>query len=555
MPIFRFRKPAREAPLGPLANQKSAAAWFRELPAVDTIGRQQVVMRAIQAACRPGSDIDFEQVAAIEFLDAELATDRGRLIAQYVEHAEGSTALANRIWQAAHEICQGFVVAYRSLLERALGAASDPRWKAATPRLFARLIHFHGTDAKLRVLRNEAWVPAKWFELHRLYRRALDLRVERVPTGAVANASGVTGPTVEREYVAALLTHLLNTGALMPREIDWVAAQIRVWAEGLELDDAPRAPGGFVVDLGGRQGLVRRSGTESDARLRYLDTGPLVEQLDRALTALRRLVDGDPEDAGPASRQRIGILERLRPVLAPETPRVLPREPRIGVGVPALLRVGLAQIWQELSSGDLHNQAVDITAGLAPEALGESRGATTVPALVAPGERNWRLADRSATGLRLVASAALGQNLALGMLVAVGEPYDQSWTLGVVRRVARPVPENIEAGVSIIASRAVAVALHAKRQAREDMGFVVDGVDVSTVGERFDGLYLPPPSRPDRPLGVKTLVVPATEYVQGRRIILITPRTVYTVALGEALEHHTDWIWATMDIVDRTVRD
>jgi len=101
----------------------------------------------------------------------------------------------------------------------------------------------------------------------------------------------------------------------------------------------------------------------------------------------------------------------------------------------------------------------------------------------------------------------------------------------------------------------IAVALHAKRQAREDMGFIVDGVDVSTIGERFDGLYLPPPSRPDRPLAAKTLVIPTSEYGAGRNIILITTRTVYTVALREPLERHPDWTWAAIDIVNRTARD
>ena len=41
--------------------------------------------------------------------------------------------------------------------------------------------------------------------------------------------------------------------------------------------------------------------------------------------------------------------------------------------------------------------------------------------------------------------------------------------------------------MSIIADRVVPVTLHAKREAKEDMGFVVDGIDVSTIGARFHG--------------------------------------------------------------------
>ena len=86
------------------------------------------------------------------------------------------------------------------------------------------------------------------------------------------------------------------------------------------------------------------------------------------------------------------------------------------------------------------------------------------------------------------------------------------------------------------------------------MGFVVDGVDVSTVGERFDGLYLPPAPRPVRP-AAKTLVIPTSEYSEGRHVILITTRTVYTVALREPLERHPDWTWVAIDIIERTARE
>ena len=98
--------------------------------------------------------------------------------------------------------------------------------------------------------------------------------------------------------------------------------------------------------------------------------------------------------------------------------------------------------------------------------------------------------------------------------------------------------------MSIIADRLVPVTLHAVRQPKDDMGFVVDGIDVSTMGARFHGLYLPPPSRPDKPLSVKTLIVPTQEYAEGRNVILTTGRSVYTVALRHLVEQRADWSWA-----------
>ena len=109
----------------------------------------------------------------------------------------------------------------------------------------------------------------------------------------------------------------------------------------------------------------------------------------------------------------------------------------------------------------------------------------------------WQVRDRSVAGLRIAASGGIGQSLALGALVAVRQSDLSDWVLGVVRRMSKVSNDEVEAGMSIIADRMVSVTLHAMRQAKDDMGFIVDGIDISTMGARFHGLYLPPPSRPD----------------------------------------------------------
>ena len=98
------------------------------------------------------------------------------------------------------------------------------------------------------------------------------------------------------------------------------------------------------------------------------------------------------------------------------------------------------------------------------------------------------------------------------------------------------------------------MTLHSRRDSREDLGVVVNGIDVSTIGSRFDGLYLPPPSRPDKPLSVKTLIVPTSEYSEGRQLMLTTGRSVYTIALRQLVEQRTEWSWAAIQIVDKKAR-
>jgi hypothetical protein len=140
-------------------------------------------------------------------------------------------------------------------------------------------------------------------------------------------------------------------------------------------------------------------------------------------------------------------------------------------------------------------------------------------------------------------------------LVAVRQSDVSEWLLGVVRRLNKISPDEVEGGLAIIADNVVPITLHAKRESKADMGFVVNGVDVSTIGARFDALYLPPPSRPDKPLRVKTMIVPTPEYSDGRQVILTTGRSVYTMVLRHLIEQRADWSWTAVQISDKKPRN
>jgi hypothetical protein len=561
--MFDFLSQRAKDVADPLQSPKSAAAWLRQLPALDVIGRQQHVMRAFEDMRKSRKDFDLQRVAAVEYLDAALGADRRQLLKQYVENAEGASRLSERIWQASHQMAQGFTYAYQALLEQAL-AQPQARWKPVLPLLFTRLIHYFGTDAKLRVFRFERWIPAKWRELHELYARAVEAGVDRIASGLSRTGPNLTQWTVEQEYLFVLVVHQLNTGNLAPPALDWASAQLRAWCRRLALDVAPRTAEGFLVDLAGRSGLVRRTGNEAGSTLRYLDTTPVAEQLERAIATLRQTEAADTASAESVNRQRIVILEKVRPAIAPNLNADLRRDPRVAVSVAARVRVGLSRICRALASGDGAN-AADAGGAEHIEVYAVSDGSRvkrpapvehdTIAASVSKfGDPMWQVKDRSVAGLRIAASGGIGQSLALGALVAVRQSDVSDWMLGVVRRLNKLSNDEVEAGVSIIAERVVALNLAARREPRDDTGIIVDGLDISTVGAHFDGLYLPPPSRPDKPLAVKTLIVPTADYSEGRKLILTTGRSVYTVALRQLVEQRAEWSWAAIQIIDKAVR-
>ena len=566
--MFRFLTPKPGEPTHPLQSEKTASAWFRQLPTTDAIARQQHVIRALDELCRSGRPLEFDHIAAIAYLDAELGADRGQLLAQYVDSVNTSAVVAGRIWQAVYAISAAFTVAYRRLLEEALANRTEARWRRETPRLLARLVHYFGTDAKLRALKGERWIPAKWGELHGLYQRAIELGIERAAIAADRPPGAATARTIEQEYISVLLTQLVNTGTLAPSQLEWTLAQVRAASSGLTLEMTAGATSSFVVDQGGRKGLVRRFGDETGEALRYLDTGPLTAQIERAIAALRQPAAADAQSVESLSRQRIAVLEKLRAMVSPDTVPAVSRAARVAVSYEAAVDIGLARICQRLAPGDARNAAFEAAInGSGREPAGVPGGAaaaaprnTPVPGVAPPSRYGtatvtWRVQNRSSSGFRITAAGAIDDGLALGALVVVRPRDSGDRVLGVVRRMVRTTAEKIDAGVSVVALRFVAVTLHGRRQAREDMGFVVDGVDVSTIGERFDALYLPPPSRPKQPLATKSLIVPPSEYAAGRSVAVITGASVYNVVLREEIERHPDWCWVAIEVADSTTRD
>lgn len=562
--MFGFLTSGAKEIADPLVSAKATAAWLRQLPPLDVIARQQHVMGALDAMRQSRRPVDPARAQAVQYLDAALGADRRQLIKQYVENYDAAPKLSERIWQAIYDLSQGFIFAYQTALEESLRQPQNPRWKGLPPVLFARLLHYYGTDAKLRVFRFERWIPAKWMELHRTYLRANELGIDRTPAVLQGAGPHATHWSAEQEYVYVLLAHQLNTGNMTPPELDWAMSQLRAWSRRLELDAVPRSPEGFFVDVAGKLGLGRRTGNDSGSMLRYLDTTPLAEALERAIAALRQAETTDHGPAATINQSRIAILERVAPSVAPNLNAELRRDPRIACTVAAKVRIGLSRICHELTQDDAapdpaHGGAEQIEVFAVANGSGARRRTpdehdSLAASLSSFSDPMWQVKDRSVAGLRIAASGGIGQALALGALVAVRQSDLSDWVVGVVRRLNKVSNDEVEAGMSIIADRLVPVTLYATRQAKDDMGFVVDGIDVSTMGARFHGLYLPPPSRPDKPLTVKTLIVPTQEYSEGRNVILTTGRSVYTVALRHLVEQRPDWSWAAIQIIDKKPR-
>jgi hypothetical protein len=337
--------------------------------------------------------------------------------------------------------------------------------------------------------------------------------------------------------VFALLIHQLNTGNLSPANLEWAATQMRGWSRKLELVALPKSMEGFFVDLAGRTGLARRTGQDSGAMLRYLDTSALAEQLDMALAALRHSEETDQGPVGPLNQQRAAILEKARAAIAPNLNTDLRRDPRTPCVVAARVRIGLARIQRELSrpAGAASTPSPDTLASSEQievyAVAGPVRAQRETPdeadtlsaSLAAIPDPVWQVKDRSVAGLRIYASSGAGQALLLGALTAVRQSDGTGWVLGVVRRLNKLSTDEVEGGVSLIADHVVCEARGEGRHGRHPRQWIrrIDAgpenrgalpaaaVASRQAARREDGRHPdvrvrggPPGDPDDRPLGV-----------------------------------------------------
>ena len=256
-----FLLPQSKGYADPLQNRKVASAWFGKLPALDVLARQQQVLHAFSVMRRSWTEISRDRISAIAYIDAAFESEHRRLIQWYLENLSTSPRLAARFRQAAIEVNQSFIDAYQTALDPACGRAGQLRWKPLIPLLFTRLIRCHGIDAKLRLFNREQWIPARWTELHQLFLRATELRVESVPVTLDKSDPFAASRSAEQEYVYVLLIAQLDTGNLSPAELQWASVQLRAWTDDIKLDAAPPPSGGFYVDLAGNKALCAAPAT------------------------------------------------------------------------------------------------------------------------------------------------------------------------------------------------------------------------------------------------------------------------------------------------------
>jgi hypothetical protein len=435
--------------------------------------------------------------------------------------------------------------------------------KALAPAVASRMFHYRGAQAKQGLFRYERWIPGRWKGLHDAYAEAVQRDVARVKYSVNPQGPPDQQFSAEEEYLQILLLQKVMTGNLTPAQVEAVASWLRGCAHALALSPPPLEGDGFWLDLGLGDGLLIRKPQSAQGPVLYLDIAPLHTEMEKTMAALDRLVSSAPmpQQKREAAAQ-LELLRRIDPLLHPNARPVERRGERVATDRAATVAVGLAEIAAALHSSRTEAQLIAASKRFRQEGSAEpSPGSPDLPlkghsvevidyrSYEVTGQTGWWLHDTSDSGRCLVSNAQEAARQKLGGVLGIQEEGDNRWKIGIVRRMTKLSGGRIEMGVEIIALHSLLIS--PKPITEPESGDSVDAADVITDNRGFDALYLPPNSS-GRSEPRRSMLVPASQYVERRRLFLRLGSTAYTVELSAPLEQAKDWVWTQFAVVSRT---
>jgi hypothetical protein len=293
----------------------------------------------------------------------------------------------------------------------------------------------------------------------------------------------------------------------------------------------------------------------------FCDLRPLLALMQQNRVVLEEAVRTEPR-TGRKSKHRgqlelfVKIASRIDPDFKPLA-RHGERKPASG---PVDAVIGFANICAFVRS-DMNRPTVDTSAGrnfgstMELAVFGRSRVENELQRELAAGRVStfatsggpWEMKDISASGFRLFAPMSVAGELTLNMLVAIRRHGDESWVMGIIRRIRRLTTKDAEVGLQLIANSLASAELTEQKKAHQ-ASYSVNGENPALQGRQFHGLFLSFRRRPEE-AAVQSLIVPAGEYHPSRRYSLRTAQSVRTIRHGRLLEEHTGWVWTVIDNV------
>ena len=466
--ITRQRPGERHRGPDHLVNKARVKAWIDSLPLTEPLGAKDATFQLLLEQDSLRMPFTDERTEALLVLDRDIHPHLLRLESDYLAAKPGGE-LESVLWRACSELGRAFIVTYERAFTDHLERLGSRAALVTLALIVSRIVHYLAWQARLAAYRHADWIPGRWQQLHRMYRkaRAFNVTVQEVPD--LSDPNKQKKATVEAEYLALLLMWRLNSGTLSRTEL----AQAYYW-----LRDRPRQmvfvgthrPGARLgLDPTQAEGLKPLALLQGATEILLFDSSVLAEPLN---ATLKRLEERRKLPATEAETRRLRQQSELVSYLVAHwaVSGYTERAPR----QPVDRRVELAGGWHDIAAKlhVLHNLPQGAAAARIDHRLPSGPAPKPAPATThiklgwSQDERGgglWIVRDESASGGRVVSPAGKGTALRVGDAVALHDPLTDQWDIALVRRWKLAGEDRIELGMMWLGRNAVPLVLYPGR--------------------------------------------------------------------------------------------
>lgn len=564
--MFEFLSLNKRKTVDPMTDVHSATQWMKELPLGDMYAASERLVKTLREYNEQKLPATKDRLAALSHLDEGAQDILHGLQRQYLLNPRMSRSIESRLWNAVFAYCQEILQAYHGHVMEYVANPGASKIKSSLPLIIARTIHYFALDAKWCYFRYERVNPKLWKRMHNLYHLAEYEEFERQPLNLYPQHD-VPGTSIVNLYLRALMLDVLNSGNLLPRQIELVDSWLGDLTRDIVLEkEFKPARHTFYVDLGDARGARRVRRAEPAETKRYWDTFALKDRMDRIRTDLvkgetpARL--GLTEDCKPPAC--LDLLDRVAALWSPTVKRAQRAHERKRVMKQIEVVRGMNAICGNVKMDNEQRRLTQAREGESELSYEEmldvhlygfvtkrtqaklEQGRDDRPAPTVTHER-WVMENESERGYGALIDVQADDWIRLGKLVGLKTERNGQWCVAVIRRMVHVNPAQYSVGMEVLSERPVALMLRTNRHA--ESGYTIDGVDAVDVVLPTAVLFLkgdPASGQSD------TLLIQSAEYAGGRQMWFNAKGMTYEIALKQVVERGDDWLRVTFQVLSQT---
>ena len=555
----------------PLASVRNVERWL-ERQNIEAARLPQEIVNLIDQSLDDPSLVTAEGLAALQFLDERLQTPLQMLGHQYVSNPRMSRQIQEKIWNDVISISAVMQSAYRRFVQLGHDNPDEALIEKALPIVIARSLRYLAIDAKWHYFRLEPANAKVWARAHQLYRLS---EVKHFDSDPLTLYPGVpSGPTTcADEYLKLLLLETINSGNLLPRQIDLIDSWLNKWTQGVTLERQYNPERHlYVVNLTEAEGLSRSGDEMVGDMCRYISMQSILAQISQVIKALEQgespaKLDLGTESRGPGSLdllrmlQQQWVLQKDRHYKRSSERRPVRKVVDVIHGVTSLY-VATKNFADVQSRGEVqkeysdYDELVDMklygfVSSRTREKQAQQSSYTMTMSHTLLDTESWMVENESDGGYGAVLPTQDNDWVRIGALVGVREQGEKNWAIGVIRRLTKVNADQMYAGIQSLLYQSWPVRLELLNQPRQQQAYglsLASTPGATTVPEldaftEKNGLILV--SDDKKP----SLVMQTADYSTDRVLKLVGREKTITARIKEVKEKGLDWTWANLEII------